>query len=159
MTAIGEQGDTSELAAQVHHLVSELRGPLRRVIVQQGDTRIEIEWAASARDRDGVLTRPEQAIPDTSGPVTDPGLNGHTQILAPIVGTFYHGPEPGAPPFVQPGEHVRPGMIVGIVEAMKLMHEVAADRAGVVAAVLVGNGEPVEYAQPLMALTADGGSG
>ena len=69
-----------------------------------------------------------------------------------MVGTFYRAPEPGAAPFVTVGDLVRPGQVVGIVEAMKLMNEVTAERAGRVTEVLVDDGRPVEYDQPLVAL-------
>ncbi|MBM0277884.1 acetyl-CoA carboxylase biotin carboxyl carrier protein, partial [Micromonospora tarensis] len=65
---------------------------------------------------------------------------------------FYRAPEPGAPPFVAVGDLVRPGQPIAIVEAMKLMNEVTAERAGRVVAVLVEDGQPVEYDQPLVEL-------
>jgi acetyl-CoA carboxylase biotin carboxyl carrier protein len=78
-----------------------------------------------------------------------PGL---ALVRAPMVGTFYRAPEPGAPPFVEPGTRVEPDTIVGIIEVMKLMNSIPAGCAGVVTNVLVGNAEPVEYAQPLLAI-------
>jgi acetyl-CoA carboxylase biotin carboxyl carrier protein len=69
-----------------------------------------------------------------------------------MVGTFYRAPEPGAPPFVEPGTRVGPDTIVGIIEVMKLMNSIPAGCAGVVTNVLVGNAEPVEYGQPLIAI-------
>ena len=81
-----------------------------------------------------------------------PPVPGRAVVRAPIVGTFYRAPEPGARPFVAVGDLVRPGQPVAIVEAMKLMNEVIADRAGRVAAILVEDGQPVEYDQPLVEL-------
>ena len=75
-------------------------------------------------------------------------------ITAPMIGTFYAGATPGAQPFVAEGDHVYVGQTIGIIEAMKIMNEIAADRAGVVEAILVGNGQPVEYGSPLMRLGA-----
>ena len=80
-------------------------------------------------------------------------------VRAPVVGTFYRAPEPGAPPFVAVGDLIRPGQVVGIVEAMKLMNEVTADQAGRVVEVLVDDGQPVEYDQPLIALEPAGQRG
>jgi acetyl-CoA carboxylase biotin carboxyl carrier protein len=73
-------------------------------------------------------------------------------ITAPMIGTFYSAATPGVQPFVAEGDEVYVGQTVGIIEAMKIMNEIAADRAGVVEAILVGNGQPVEYGSPLMRL-------
>jgi acetyl-CoA carboxylase biotin carboxyl carrier protein len=73
-------------------------------------------------------------------------------ITAPMIGTFYAAATPGAQPFVTEGDEVYVGQTIGIIEAMKIMNEIAADRAGVVEAVLVGNGQPVEYGSPLLRL-------
>jgi acetyl-CoA carboxylase biotin carboxyl carrier protein len=76
-------------------------------------------------------------------------------LTAPMVGTFYNSPTPSAPPFVAVGDHVSAGQTVGIIEAMKIMNEIAADRSGVVDAFLIGNAQPVEYGSPLIRLTVD----
>jgi acetyl-CoA carboxylase biotin carboxyl carrier protein len=78
-----------------------------------------------------------------------PGLE---LVRAPMVGTFYRAPEPGAPPFVEPGARVEPDTIVGIIEVMKLMNSIPAGCAGIVTNVLAGNAEPVEFGQPLVAI-------
>jgi acetyl-CoA carboxylase biotin carboxyl carrier protein len=69
-----------------------------------------------------------------------------------MVGTFYRAPSPTAPPFVEVGSHVTVGDRLCIIEAMKLMNEIEADVAGVVKAILVENGQPVEYGQPLFVI-------
>jgi acetyl-CoA carboxylase biotin carboxyl carrier protein len=71
-------------------------------------------------------------------------------IAAPMVGTFYGGPSPKDPPYVQEGDTIQPGDRVGIVEAMKMMNEIESDIGGRIAKILVKNGQPVEYGQPLM---------
>lgn len=76
-------------------------------------------------------------------------------VTAPLVGTFYVAAEPGAPPFVQPGDRVDAGQTIGVVEAMKLMNPVVAGHAGEVVEVVAGNGEPVEYGQVLVRLRTD----
>jgi acetyl-CoA carboxylase biotin carboxyl carrier protein len=76
---------------------------------------------------------------------------GHL-IKAPMVGTFYRSASPGAKPFVEIGQTVAEGDTVCIIEAMKLLNEIEADKAGVVKAVLVENGQPVEYGQPLVVI-------
>ncbi|HOV62072.1 MAG TPA: acetyl-CoA carboxylase biotin carboxyl carrier protein [Candidatus Hydrogenedentes bacterium] len=77
---------------------------------------------------------------------------GLITIDSPMVGTFYDAPGPGEPPFVQPGDTVDAGQVVCIVEAMKIMNEVTAKVPAIVEQVLVRNGEPVEYGQPLFAV-------
>jgi acetyl-CoA carboxylase biotin carboxyl carrier protein len=73
-----------------------------------------------------------------------------TPVIAPIVGTFYAQPSPDAPAFVSVGDRVKAGQVLCIIEAMKLMNEIEADVAGVVAEILVRNEDPVEYGQILM---------
>lgn len=72
------------------------------------------------------------------------------QVCSPIVGTFYRAPAPDADPFVQVGARVSVGTTLCIVEAMKLMNEIESDASGTVVKILVENGQPVEYNQPLM---------
>lgn len=73
---------------------------------------------------------------------------GHT-ITSPMVGSFYRAPAPGAPPFVEVGQRVNAGDTLCIIEAMKMLNQIESDQAGIVAAILVENGQPVEYGQPL----------
>jgi acetyl-CoA carboxylase biotin carboxyl carrier protein len=74
------------------------------------------------------------------------------QVKSPIVGTFYESPAPGAAPFVKPGDQVAAGQVLCIIEAMKLMNEIESDVSGEVVKALAGNGQPVEYGQPLFAI-------
>jgi acetyl-CoA carboxylase biotin carboxyl carrier protein len=73
---------------------------------------------------------------------------GHS-LKSPMVGTFYRAPSPGAPPFVEIGQAVSKGQTLCIIEAMKLLNEIESDVTGTVKAILVENGQPVEYGQPL----------
>jgi acetyl-CoA carboxylase biotin carboxyl carrier protein len=73
---------------------------------------------------------------------------GH-QLKSPMVGTFYRAPSPGAPPFVEIGQAVTKGQTLCIIEAMKLLNEIESDISGSIKAILVENGQPVEYGQPL----------
>ena len=79
-------------------------------------------------------------------------------ISAPMIGTFYAAASPGDPPFVEVGDLVVAGQVVGIIEAMKIMNEIVADRDGVVTAILVASAQSVEYGSPLirLRLTGDG---
>jgi acetyl-CoA carboxylase biotin carboxyl carrier protein len=76
------------------------------------------------------------------------GQEGHV-VKAPMVGTFYRSASPDAKPFVEVGQTVKEGETICIIEAMKLMNEIEADASGVVKAILVENGQPVEYGQAL----------
>lgn len=80
-----------------------------------------------------------------------PEAAGH-QLKSPMVGTFYRSPSPGAPSFVEVGQSVTKGQTLCIIEAMKLLNEIESDAAGVVKAILVENGQPVEYGQPLFVI-------
>ena len=70
-----------------------------------------------------------------------------------MIGTFYASPTPGAPSFVHVGDRVEVGQTIGIIEAMKIMNEIAADRSGVVAAILADNGQPVEFGSALITMS------
>lgn len=73
-------------------------------------------------------------------------------VTSPIVGTFYRAPSPTSPPFVEVGDHVEPGTVLCIIEAMKLMNEISSETAGEIVQVIAENGQPVEYGQPLFAI-------
>src|SRR5690554_6766594 len=81
----------------------------------------------------------------------EPEIRGHL-IKSPMVGTFYRAPSPGSPAFVEVGQHVKAGDVICIVEAMKMMNQIEADKSGVVEAILVDDGEPVEFDQPLVTI-------
>jgi acetyl-CoA carboxylase biotin carboxyl carrier protein len=80
-----------------------------------------------------------------------PKVEGHV-LKSPMVGTFYRAPSPGSKPFVEVGDTVKAGQTVCIIEAMKLLNEIEADKDGVVKAILAENGQPVEYGEPLLAI-------
>lgn len=98
---------------------------------------------------------PSAALPlaELNEPAADdappPEADSHA-VKSPMVGTFYRSATPGAKPFVEVGQSVKTGDTVCIIEAMKLLNEIEADRDGVIKAVLVENGQPVEYGQPLV---------
>jgi len=77
--------------------------------------------------------------------------DGHT-VKSPMVGTFYRAPNPGAAPFVEIGQAVKQGEPLCIIEAMKLLNEIEADQSGTIKQILVENGAPVEYGQPLFVI-------
>jgi acetyl-CoA carboxylase biotin carboxyl carrier protein len=102
-----------------------------------------------------ALTAPVTAAPApavaSAAAEADAGQDGHV-VKAPMVGTFYRSPSPDAKVFVEVGQAVKEGDTICIIEAMKLMNEIEADGSGVVKAILVENGQPVEYGQPLFIL-------
>ncbi len=73
-------------------------------------------------------------------------------IDSPLVGTFYRAPGPDAAPFVQVGDRVNPDTVLGIIEAMKVMNEIKAEKSGVIKEILIENGQPVEFGQPMFVL-------
>ena len=92
----------------------------------------------------------------TAAPVTAPAaeanaISGHT-VRSPMVGTFYHSPSPEAAPFVEVGKSVKVGDTLCIVEAMKMMNRIESDKAGVVKAILVNDGDAVEFDEPLIVI-------
>ena len=92
------------------------------------------------------------ASPVPVAPVAAPAAESGEAVSSPMVGTAYLAAEPGAAPFVQPGSRVAKGATLLIVEAMKVMNPITSPRAGTVKAVLVDNGQPVEYGQTLVVL-------
>jgi acetyl-CoA carboxylase biotin carboxyl carrier protein len=146
-------------------------GKLRELIelLKEADlTEIELrEGDASIRlSRQGVLAMPpaDPARGSAPGATTTtplaapheegrPGetLRGHV-IHSPMVGTFYRSPSPTAKAFIEVGSTVKPGDVLCIIEAMKMMNQIESDKAGRVASVLVKNGDPVEFGQPLFVI-------
>ena len=86
-----------------------------------------------------------------AAPAAPAAVSGHV-VKSPMVGTFYRAPNPGAAPFIEVGQSVKEGQPLCIIEAMKLLNEIEADKAGVIKEILVENGEPVEYGQPLFVI-------
>jgi acetyl-CoA carboxylase biotin carboxyl carrier protein len=102
--------------------------------------------AAGASPAPAAAATPAAAAP-APAPARDENL-----VTAPMVGTFYASPAPGAKSFVEVGQEVRVGQVLCIIEAMKMMNQIESERAGKVVAVLAKNGEPVEFGQPLFAI-------
>ena len=99
----------------------------------------------------GRNTRPAPRRRPAGRPDTPAEAEGH-QVKSPMVGTFYRAASPGSKPFVEVGDSVQIGDTLCIIEAMKLMNEIESDKAGVVKQVLVENGQPVEFGQPLVVI-------
>jgi acetyl-CoA carboxylase biotin carboxyl carrier protein len=135
---------------------------LARLLDETGLTEIEVERdgervrvarqaqpiAASAPSRSAAPPTAE-ARPAAEGTPLDPSEHPGV-VTSPMVGTAYCAPEPGARPFVEVGSHVRAGETLLIVEAMKTMNQIPAPRAGTVTQILIEDGQPVEFGEPLM---------
>ncbi len=93
---------------------------------------------------------PAAPAPEAEAPAAAP-VNGHV-VKSPMVGTFYRSPSPSSPSFVEAGATVKAGDVLCIVEAMKMMNQIEADVSGTIEAILVENGEPVEFDQPLFTI-------
>lgn len=154
--------DLDSLCRSVMNLARDAPRPPLRIKLQHGHMTVELEWpeTASGRSRPGAEPGAEQVNgavgPGTSG-TECPGPpqaqeDGTLYLLAPTVGTFYHAPEPGAPPFVAVGDVIRPGQPVGILEVMKMMTPVEAVAAGRVKEFLIPDAHPVEFEQRIIAL-------
>ncbi len=89
------------------------------------------------------------AVGSASAEAAPTSLEGHI-VKSPMVGTFYRAGSPGAKPFVEVGDKVEAGQTICVIEAMKLMNEIEADKDGVIKAIMVENGQPVEYGESLM---------
>jgi len=107
------------------------------------------EYVLSAQRADGNPEMQPGSSKKTGAAPADALRADHHQIRSPIVGTFYKAPSPDAAPFVEIGSTINAGTVLCIVEAMKLMNEIESDVHGRVLKVLVENGQPVEYDQPL----------
>ncbi len=90
-----------------------------------------------------------QPAPEVTQEATDEACAGCVEVKAPIVGTFYRRPAPDAEPYVKEGDRVEKGQVLCIIEAMKLFNEIESEVSGIVRRILVEDGEPVEYGQPL----------
>jgi acetyl-CoA carboxylase biotin carboxyl carrier protein len=121
--------------------------------ITEGEEKVRINRTGSGNPAAYFPQQAAAAAPLTAGPTEAPvaapaAETGHT-LKSPMVGTFYRSPSPGSPPFVEVGQSVSKGQTLCIIEAMKLLNEIESDASGTIRAVLVENGQPVEYGQPL----------
>ncbi|WP_228122301.1 acetyl-CoA carboxylase biotin carboxyl carrier protein [Saccharothrix syringae] len=140
----GHRALLEETRRSVVRLLADVPTAPKRLRVQAGDVVVEVEWDDAGQPVT-VVAAGAPAAPEPPAPEGE-------YLTSPTVGVFYRAPQPGAPPFVAEGDRVRPGQQVGIVEAMKLMIPVEADRAGLVARALAADGETVEYGTRLFEL-------
>lgn len=128
----------------------ELRQGEVRIRIRRGGVGAPLPAGAGTAAVPAVPVPALQAVPAPAGPgEAKTSEHEYMYIKSPMVGTFYAAPSPDADPYVQPGDIVGPDTIVCIVEAMKVFNEIPAEVSGRIVAVLVENGAPVEYGQPL----------
>lgn len=104
-------------------------------------------YAAPAAPAPAAAAPVAAAAPAAAAPV----ITGHT-VKSPMVGTFYRSPSPGTAAFIEVGKQVKAGDVICIIEAMKMMNQIEADKSGVIEAILVEDGNPVEFDQPLVTI-------
>ncbi len=124
---------------------------LAEIEIREGEESIRISRASSVGAPVVGAAPPTAPPPAPAGPtaaIEAAQPAGHT-VASPMVGTFYRAPSPGAKPFVEVGNEVKAGDTLCIIEAMKMMNEIEADKAGIIGAILKENGQPVEYGEPL----------
>lgn len=92
------------------------------------------------------------APPETSTSTPEADIVSGHQIKSPMVGTFYESPSPGTPAFTEVGKQVKPGDVLCIIEAMKMLNQIECDKAGTVKAILAENAQPIEFDQPLFVI-------
>ncbi|MBT8461054.1 MAG: acetyl-CoA carboxylase biotin carboxyl carrier protein [Gemmatimonadetes bacterium] len=127
---------------------------LQGLEVERSDFRLRIDGQTGAATAAGtqVVAAPTASgspVEQVEGESEEAGAEGDHMIASPIVGTFYSAPSPDSDPYVQVGDAVKPGQVLCIVEAMKLMNEIESDVEGTVVEVLGRNAQPIEYGEPL----------
>ncbi len=133
---------------------------IAEIEIQEGEESVRISRYSqhapvAAPQPVAAIAPPPVAIPE---PAAAPAVNSDTETIeghvvkSPMVGVFYRAPSPGASAFVEVGQSVKTGDTLCIIEAMKLLNQIEADKTGVIKAILVENGQPVEYDQPLFVI-------
>ncbi|MEV0245751.1 biotin/lipoyl-containing protein [Nocardia sp. NPDC050712] len=152
MTAFRQTDHNAYLDTSLTHMMREVRAIVadldrqpRRLRVRAGEYNVDIEWAETVAI---AGARPDQLT--LAMPPLEAEASTTVAIESPLVGHFYRAIEPGADPFVAPGDYVEEGQVVGIVEAMKLMNQITAPCAGRVVEVLPTDGAVVEFGQRLI---------
>jgi acetyl-CoA carboxylase biotin carboxyl carrier protein len=119
--------------------------------IKEGEESIRINRYSSTAAPVAYAPAPVAAAPAAPAPAAAPAeekITGHA-VKSPMVGTFYRAASPGSKPFAEVGQSVQAGDTLCIIEAMKILNQIESDKSGTISKVLVENGEPVEYGQPL----------
>ncbi|HQV04220.1 MULTISPECIES: acetyl-CoA carboxylase biotin carboxyl carrier protein [unclassified Novosphingobium] len=147
----------SKLVRELAELLAETG--LTEIEVEDGDRKIKVarqaaaqHFAAAPMAAPAVAAAPAMPLPAAAEPAVAAPAADANALKSPMVGTAYLTPEPGAAPFVSVGTQVKAGDTLLIIEAMKVMNPITADKAGTITAILVENAQPVEYDQPLVVI-------
>ncbi|APE31926.1 acetyl-CoA carboxylase, biotin carboxyl carrier protein [Halomonas aestuarii] len=131
---------------------------ISEIEIQEGEESVRISrhpngtsWQQPAPQPYAAAPQPAPQASAEPAAAPEPTYQGHT-VKSPMVGTFYRSPAPGSKSFVEVGSSVKKGETICIVEAMKMMNQIEADRDGVIEAILVEDGEPVEFDQPMVVI-------
>ncbi|MEH6471668.1 MAG: acetyl-CoA carboxylase biotin carboxyl carrier protein [Halopseudomonas sp.] len=136
---------------------------INEIEIKEGEESVRISRAASVQPSYAPFPMgyaPQAAVPApvaaAPAPAAEPAstestLDGHV-VRSPMVGTFYRSASPGSAAFSEVGKQVKAGDVICIVEAMKMMNQIEADKSGTITAILVDDGQPVEYDQPLVTI-------
>ena len=132
-----EESDVAEI--EIHEGEESVR-------ISRGSTAVIAPMAAPVAA--APMAAPAPAAAPVAAPAAEPEIQGHA-VRSPMVGTFYSAPSPEASAFVKEGDTVSAGQTLCIIEAMKILNQIESDKAGKVTKILVENGQPVEFDQPL----------
>lgn len=132
-----EESDVAEI--EIHEGEESVR-------ISRGSTAVVAPMAAPVAA--APMAAPAPAATPVAAPAAEPEIQGHA-VRSPMVGTFYSAPSPEASAFVKEGDTVSAGQTLCIIEAMKILNQIESDKAGKVTKILVENGQPVEFDQPL----------
>ena len=126
---------------------------ITEIEIREGDDAVRIARGASQTVQSGAVQVVERTDGGQASQVSEKSatVKGHI-VHAPMVGTFYRAPSPGSPAFVEQGDRVKEGDTLCIIESMKMMNQIKADKTGTIEAILANNETPVEYDQPLFTI-------
>jgi acetyl-CoA carboxylase biotin carboxyl carrier protein len=145
----------SDSLPQIADLIAIMREhDVGRIDFEDDEVKLSVRFGGDVVMAQPMAARapaPAGGADAAGGPAVDAG---GTFVKSPMVGTFYRSPEPTSPPFASPGDRVQKGQVLCIIEAMKLMNEIESDISGVIAEVLVENGQAVQFGQPMFRIEA-----
>jgi len=142
------------LAELVSSFISMMNvGNMSRLDIEYGELRLSLRANGDTTPVSGHDARTRVATMLDDAPADPIEHDGSHIVTAPMIGTFYAAPAPGDPAFVSVGDRIEAGQTIGIIEAMKIMNEIASDRAGTVVEVLAINSQSVEFGSPLVRIT------
>lgn len=151
-TREGDAGtELVDLPDIVARIVDTMRAArLESIVISKGDFHLELK-SMNSSSPPGTTDQSARSGGDADTIESNSDDSVHV-ITSPMIGTFYAAPAPGERPFIRPGDTVTQGQTIGIVEAMKIMNEIAADRSGTVVEIVAEDAETVEYGSPLVRL-------